>query len=233
MDKNGGSIHTGHRQRMRKRFIRDGNLDNFQYHEILEMILYSTIKRSDTNALAHKMINSFGSFHALLDASVQEIMDTCNVSESTAFAVSMLPHIAKRYMESQSQECQVIKTKNDAFRLLQPMAVGEVNERFYLLCLDSKYRVIKLSQLSSGTIDSTSIRVEQLLEILIKHKAAFAIIAHNHPGHTCKPSSNDIAATDKIKTAFDIINVILLDHIILCGDNCYSFAQNRLCGLQY
>lgn len=232
MDKN-VCVHTGHRKRMRSRFMRDGNFDNFEYHEILEMLLYYSVKRADTNALAHKMINSFGSFHALLDASVQEIMDTCGVSESTAFIVGMIPHLAKRYMDSRNEEYYVINSKNDAFRLLQPMSMGEIRERLYLVCLDGSHKVIKLTQMAQGTVNGTSVQVDRLLEILIKHKAAYAIIAHNHPGNTMKPSSDDIAATNKIKNAFDIINVILLDHIILCGDKCYSFAQNRLCGLEY
>lgn len=226
-------LHTGHRERMRRRFMEDGNFDNFQYHEILEIILYYSIKRADTNALAHKMLDSFGSFHALLNASVYEIMSTCNVSENTAFLISMIPHIAKRYMDSQNTEHCIVKTKNDAFRLLQPMSMGETRERFYLICLDAGHRVIKLERLDRGGVNSTGVRIEQLIEMLMKHKAVYAIVAHNHPGRTMKPSSDDIAATDKIKAAFDMINVVLLDHIILCGDRCYSFAQNRMCGLQY
>ncbi len=229
----GGNIHTGHRERMRKRFMKEGNLDNFNYHEILEMILYFTVKRSDTNALAHKMINSFGSFHNLLNASVEDIMDICNVSESTAFAVSILPHIAKRYKDSQGQEGITLTTKNQVVEYLKSMVSGKSVEEFYLICLDGNYKVIASAKLAEGTKAAMEVRIEHILGMLIKYKVSFALIAHNHPGNTCVPSNNDIAATDKIIQALDIINVVLLDHIIICANDSYSFAQNHLCGLEY
>lgn len=227
------SIHKGHRERMRRRFIHDGSFDNFQYHEILEIILYYSVKRADTNALAHKMLDSFGSFHALLNASVHEIMSTCNVSENTAFLITMIPHIAKRYMDSMNEDNHIINSKNDAFKLLKPMVLGESKERFFLICLDSAHRVLKIERMEQGSVNHTGIRLERLIELLIKHRAVFAIVAHNHPGRTMKPSADDIAATKRIQMAFEMINVVLLDHIILCGDDCFSFAQNRMCSLQY
>ena len=228
-----GNIHTGHRERMRKRFIEQGNADGFEDHEMLEMLLYYAVKRSDTNALAHKMIDSFGSFHALLDASVPEIMESCGVSEATAFLVSLMPYIARRYGGSANGQKSRIGSKNDAFDIIQPMITDHASEQFFVVCLDEGYNVIKLKRLAQGTATSTEVRLEAIISMVIKHKAAYAIIAHNHPGHTYGPSGDDIAATEKIKSAFAIINVVLLDHIIICGDKCFSFAQNRICGLHY
>ena len=74
------NIHSGHRERVRKRFINDGSLNNFEYHQIIEMLLFYSIPRQDTNELAHRLIDEYGSFHMLLDAKPEDIMKRCKVS---------------------------------------------------------------------------------------------------------------------------------------------------------
>jgi DNA repair protein RadC len=230
----GDNVHSGHRQRLRQRFVEEGGLDSFQYHEIIELLLFYAIPRRDTNELAHRLIDSFGSFHNLLNATPEEISDCCNVSENTAVLISMLPHIAKRYMTSVWDETgKVIASKSDAFEIFKPIALGEQRERFYLACLDKSYRLIRVVKLTEGDTNGTMVYIDKIIEVVLRYKAAFAIIAHNHPGRTMKPSAEDIAATNEIKKALDIVNVRLVDHIIVCGDKCYSFAQNSLCHLKY
>jgi DNA repair protein RadC len=228
------SVHSGHRQRLRQRFIDEGGLDSFQYHEIVELLLFYAIPRRDTNELAHRLIESFGSFHNLLNASPSEIANCCNVSENIAVLISMMPHIAKRYMSSVwDEKGKVIASKSDAFEIFKPIALGEQRERFYLACLDASYRLIGVVKLTEGDANGTTVYIDKIMEVALRYKASFAIIAHNHPGRTMKPSSEDIAATSEIKRALDIINVRLIDHIIVCGDRCYSFAQKELCHLKY
>ena len=99
-DKEKTNIHKGHRERVRERFIKDGNLDSFQDHEIIEFLLFYAIKMRDTNELAHRMIERFGSLHALLNASPKEIAEKCSVSENTAVLVSLIPHLCRRYLKS-------------------------------------------------------------------------------------------------------------------------------------
>jgi DNA repair protein RadC len=113
------------------------------------------------------------------------------------------------------------------------MAMGEKKERIYLVCLDAGYTVINTIGFEAGTVSSTEVSIERMVEAVLRNKAAFAIIAHNHPGNTLRPSTEDIAATSKIKNAFEMIRVDLLDHLILCGNDCFSFAQNKLCDLKY
>lgn len=226
-----GEMHTGHRKRMRRRYIKDGGFDNFEYHEIVEMLLYYAVKRADTNELAHKMLDEFGSFHALLDASVSEIMERCGVSENTAFIISMIPQAAKRYAESIREKKLCITTKRDVYELLASEMKDRENECFYLICLDSKYCAIKTAVYGKSSANSVDVSVNKLVKAAVESKAVFVIIAHNHPGNTLTPSSNDISATRSVKTALDTVNITLIDHIIMCGDKCYSFAQNKLCGL--
>jgi DNA repair protein RadC len=232
-DKGVQNIHKGHRSRMRERFMRDNSLDNFEYHEIVELILYYSIKQSNTNPLAHRLLNTYGSLHALLEAKPEDIMKRCGVSENTAVLLSLIKHIAKRCNDSLEVDSVFVKSKRDAFKVLKTVFADDRREGFWLVCLDVSHRVMCVSKTSEGTKDSAVVYVDRIVEKVTEAKAAYAIIAHNHPSGVMRPSCDDIDSTVKIVKAIATVNVVLLDHIIFCNNNCYSFAQHGLCNLKY
>lgn len=94
MEKN---VHAGHREKVRQRFIEEG-LDSFEDHQVLEILLFYAIPRRDTNELAHKLLERFGTLEAIFDSSVEEIMDKGQVSKNTAVLIAMIPHLSKRLL---------------------------------------------------------------------------------------------------------------------------------------
>ena len=128
------NLHSGHRERVRKRFIKEGSFDNFEYHQILEFILFYSIKQQDTNELAHKMLNEYGSFHALMDASPEDIMKRCKVSEVTAVLITMFPPIIKKYLQSKWTRNEIIDSPKLAYKYFESLLMGRGNESFYMLC---------------------------------------------------------------------------------------------------
>ncbi len=227
------NIHVGHRERVRKRFLEEGSLDNFEYHQILELLLFYAIPRKDTNELAHKLINDYGSFHALLDASPEDIMKRCSVSESTAVLISIIPCIFKKYLKSKWTRNEVIGRPTVAYKYFQAMLIGQITESFYMLCLDINKRLIKSVKISDGNVTQSYIYVDRVVETALLHKSSFVIIGHNHPAGSMKPSSPDVNATIKIREALKNVNIALLDHIIICDDKYFSFAEKELCNLKY
>ena len=93
--KNEKSIHSGHRQRLRNRFIENG-LDGFNDHEILELILFYCIPRKDTNELAHKLLDHFGSLSAVFNASVEQLMVVDGISTSAAVFITMIAPVCRK-----------------------------------------------------------------------------------------------------------------------------------------
>lgn len=228
-------IHKDHRKRVRARFIKDGNLDNFEYHQVLELLLFYAVPRKDTNELAHQLLHEYGSFHALLNAKPEELMNRCNLSEPAAVLITMIPHIARKYLSSlwTKENSNVISNLSVASQYFDSILQGKPYESFYMLCLDANKRLKKCVKISDGNSNESPVYVEQVVSDALLHKAVFVIIGHNHPGGTLKPSAADITITNKIKNALEPLGIIMLDHIIVCGEENYSFARNKICGLKY
>ena len=227
------NLHSGHRERVRKRFIKEGSFDNFEYHQILEFILFYSIKQQDTNELAHKMLNEYGSFHALMDASPEDIMKRCKVSEVTAVLITMFPPIIKKYLQSKWTRNEIIDSPKLAYKYFESLLMGRGTESFYMLCLDSNKRLIRDINISEGNVRHSYVYVDKLVEQALLYQASFVIIGHNHPAGTGKPSAPDVSATNSVKTALEMVGIVLLDHIIVYDDKYFSFAEKELCNLKY
>ena len=142
-------LHEGHRQRMRQRVEQQG----FEYlapHEALEVLLYTTIPRGDTNALAHALLERFGSFAGVLEAGEEELLEVEGVGPATARMLHLLPEIFRRYTRSRTQDSPVLRTTEDAVAFLQARYVGLQKERALLVSLDRRGRVHGLHWLREG-----------------------------------------------------------------------------------
>jgi len=228
-------IHHGHRERVRKRFIKEGSLDSFEYHQVLELLLFYAIKGRDTNKLAHKLINEYGSFHNLLNARPEDIMQRCKVSETTAVLISIIPHLCRKYLGSSYDKNGTIFM--DSYKVITKyftsLLAGKPFESFYMLCLDANKKLNKTVKISEGNVSSSYIHIDKVIDLALLYKSSFVIIGHNHPAGTTKPSESDINITNKIKFALETINIALIDHIIICGSFTYSFLRENVFNISY
>lgn len=214
--------HHRHRSRVRTRYRAEG-LDGFAEHEVLEFLLYYCYAQGDTNKRAHKMLNEFGSLHNLFDTDVQTLMSTLNCTENIAVLLNFVPALANRYYRSKWGKCIYIKDDKTAGKYVLDLFIGAIVEKFYVLCLDKKSRLINTTLISEGTLDESAVYLREILAAIIKNNAAAVILAHNHPGGTIAPSRGDKEATLEIINILNAINVDVLDHIIAAGDAYYSF----------
>jgi DNA repair protein RadC len=227
------SIHSGHRHRMRERFMLEGDLDSFQYHEVLEMLLYYSYARTDTNKKAHELLDIYGSFANLLNASPQDLMNRTGVSESTAVLISMMPHIARKYFASFYSYGEYMQNINTVAEFFKSRLCALPNESFYILFLDKKYRYLKDVKISDGDKNQSFIAPAKVVELALLYKAQFAILGHNHPSGSEAPSQSDIKSTELLMDYLKKIDVRIVDHIIICGENKYfSFEKNCCCTIK-
>ncbi|MBR1737248.1 MAG: hypothetical protein IJ736_09575 [Firmicutes bacterium] len=228
-DKEKINVHKGHRERVRERFIKEGNLDSFQDHELIEFLLFYAIKMRDTNDLAHRMIDRFGSLHELFNASPKELTEKCGVSENTAVLISIIPHLCRRYLRSSwDRDNFKIESSKAASKYFDALLAGLDYETFYMVGLDVRKRIKCTVKISQGNITGAKVYVDKVMSEALLHKVKFVIIGHNHPGLTRSPSEADIDSTRKIKIALDAVGIKLVDHIIVCGEDNYSFAENKI-----
>lgn len=220
-------LHDGHRQRLLQRFLREG-LDGFDEHNILELLLFYAIPRKDTNELAHRLMDDFGSLAGVLDASAQELQQVEGVGENTAGFLKLLPELTRVYY-SQKQQDLCLASTEQAGRFLLPRFIGRQEETVLLTCLDGKCRVLSCTVLHKGSLNSSEVNVRKLLTAALKHNAAAVILAHNHPGGVALPSPEDLSATARIKAALEAADIRLLDHIIVADHDFVSLADSGYC----
>ncbi len=216
--------HSGHRSRLRKRYIDEG-LDGFQLHEVLELLLFYAVPRRDVNTLAHKLINEFGSISAVLGASVDDLMKYGKLTESAAVLLNLIPHLSRIYSKDKWGEKPVLKDRTTVGRFAVDLFRGANYEQFYVICLDSANSLISCEKISEGTINETAVYPRLVIQSVIKCNANKVYLAHNHPSGSLMPSWSDTEITDKIEVALGSIDVELADHIIV-GGNEYAFLSD-------
>jgi len=217
------NLHKGHRERVRHKFIENG-LAPFADHEVLEMLLFYAYPQRDTNAIAHHMINTFGSLHNLLEADVPTLITRLGCTENIAVLLNFIPALANRYYRSKWGRNVVLDNGKVAGSYVLDLFVGATVEQFYLLCLDAQRRLNKVTLLSSGTLDEAAVYLREVIRETLNSQASCVILTHNHPGGSMRPSTADLEVTRQIIEGLAFIGVDVLDHIIVAGDMYYSFA---------
>ncbi|MCD7828756.1 MAG: DNA repair protein RadC [Clostridiales bacterium] len=216
--------HAGHRKRLRERFITQGSLDSFQPHNSLELLLFYSIPRADTNDLAHKLIDTFGSFKGVFDAPYESLKQVDGVGENTAVLIKLIPSLFREYLKDGASNQKYINSTEDALDFLRPEFVCLETERFFMICLDKTGKILNKSIISKGSTGYAEIDTRSLISTAINCQASSVVLAHNHPGGICAPSREDNTATLTIVKALNAINVNVLDHLIISEKEFFSFA---------
>jgi DNA repair protein RadC len=221
------NVHEGHRKRLKERFLREG-LDNFEAHQVLELILFYSIPRRDTNEIAHELLKKYGSLANVFEADINDLIKTPGIGENSAFILSLIPSLARRYFKDKWGSKPVIDSSSKAGQYAVSLFAGRLYEAFYVICLDAQNKVNFPVLLHEGTINESPVYPRLVVEAALRHQANSVILAHNHPGGSLKPSQADIEVTERIRTALESISIRVIDHIIVAGDKYVSFAEMGL-----
>ncbi len=220
------SIHKGHRQRLRERFRQEG-LDNFDPVNALELILFYSIPRMDTNPLAHRLIDHFGSLKAVLEASPEELEKVDGVSEATATFLPLITDIGRYYQKQCAEQRTIFKTLSDCGNYLTSFFYGKTSEHVYMLCLDAKGHILCCKHVGEGSVNSANIPIRRVVEIALSANASTVVLAHNHPSGLAIPSADDVQTTYQVAAALEMVDVVLADHIIVSNDDFVSIVQSQ------
>lgn len=219
--------HIGHRQRMRQRYLQNG-LQGMAGHEILEMLLYYALPRVDTNRIAHRLMDEFGSFAGVLEASVEDLMRVEGVGEQAAILVSMFVGMQQAYRADLLRTRTVLEGTQSAKAYCCMLLSAARDEMFYVVSMDSRNKVLNTKKVSEGTIDALSFHPRQVLETIFRSRAKRVILCHNHPSGILRPSDLDIKATLDLERVLSELGIELLDHIIVGGGSAVSMAEERI-----
>ena len=220
------SIHDGHRTRIREQFINAG-FENRAEHEVLEFLLFYCIPRQDTNALAHRLIDHFGSLEQVFRAPVEELIEIKGVGERTAAYITMLSEFAKYYTLHKFKDRRSMSTPAECFEYLRAFYSRSTKETVCILSLDAKCGLLKCSTISDGDINSAAISTSNIVRTAILNNASMVILSHNHTSNSARPSTADLMVTEGVARALAAVNITLIDHIIVAQNDVLSFKQSN------
>ncbi len=216
--------HTGHRNRMRERFRLEG-LDGFAYHEALELLLFTTRTRGNVNPLAHDLLEAFGSFKGVLEATPEQLMTVKGVGEETATLLSLIVPLMRKYEQSVCEQKIFLHNKCEVEAYCRSMLVGLKRERFFMICLSPNMTVVGQRVIGDGAIGEVPAYPRVVVETALNYNASAVILCHNHPGGDALPSYADLDVTCRLFKALDPLGIRLVDHIIVADSKTYSMCQ--------
>lgn len=226
------NLHAGHRERLRQRFLNEG-LDHFDDHNILELLLFYCIPQKDTNELAHRLIEQFGSFSQVFLADYEALKAVKGMTANAAVLLKMIPPLFGRYLERmQAPEEEPLNSSEKIGNFLIPKFMGQTEESVYLLCFNNVCKLLKCEKISTGGLSQAAIDVRKLAETAFQCKAANVILAHNHPHGLARPSSQDVRVTSWLYSVLKPLGIELLDHFVVAGGNYVSMMEMGYLGVQ-
>ena len=219
------NLHKGHRERTIKKFLQSA--DSFPEHEVLEVLLFFALPRIDTNPLAHRLIQMFGSLDGVFNATAEQLLSVDGVGEKVATQILLVSQVIKRIKNNAKETEHYLINFAKAKEYLVSLFQGLNHEKFVILLLSKKYKLLANLEFSNDAVHSVSAEIPDLVKAINIHKPAFAIIAHNHPSGNITPSEQDDFTTKKLNVILDLHDVNLFDHVIVSGERAYSYNQER------
>lgn len=217
-------LHDGHRQRLIQRFLEE-DLDSFEPHNVLELLLFYAIPRKDTNELAHVLMNTFGSLKGVLDAPYEELLKVSGIGPNAAALLKLVPSLTRTYYSSDERSI-ILDTSEKSGEYFLPYFIGQTEEVVRLACLDAGGKVISNQLLHRGSVNAAEVNIRKIVNHALRNNAVGVILAHNHPGGLPLPSEEDVLTTKSLREALMPMGILLMDHIIVAGQEFVSMARS-------
>jgi DNA repair protein RadC len=205
--------HTGHRERLRNRFM-TGGADALPDYELLELLLFAAIPRKDVKPLAKRLIARFGDFAGVISATPAALAAE-KLSENSIAVLKLVQAGALRLGRQRVLDRPVLSSWTALVDYLRAAMARETNEQFRLLFLDRKNALIAEEVQARGTVDHTPVYIREVVKRALELGATALILVHNHPSGDPTPSRADVEMTREIVRAAAPLGITVHDHVIV------------------
>ena len=196
--------------------------------ELLAVILQRGRSSLPALTLSQQLLKRFGSLRAVFRASHKELMQEKGLGKVRVAVLRALPELARRYFEESLPAGTAIRNPADTEQFLMARLRDKPHEVFCCLYLDNRHRVLCFEELFRGTIDGTSVYPREIVKRALAVNAAAIILAHNHPSGVAEPSQADERITRRVKSALELVDIRLLDHLVIGDCTSTSLASRGL-----
>jgi len=214
--------------RPREKLLNKG-INTLSDAELIAILIGSGNREESAVELSKKILSSDNNnLNELGKRSINDLMKFKGIGEAKAISIVAAMELGKRRKLSEIIEKKQITSSNDAFEYFYPILGDLSHEEFWILLLNNSNKIIDKQKISQGGVSETTIDVRLIMKNSLEKLATSLILCHNHPSGNKIPSNADIELTKKIKAAGKTLDIKVLDHIIVCNTNYYSFADEGL-----
>lgn len=220
--------YTGHRERLRTRFLVD-NGKSMPDYELLELLLMTAIPRRDVKPLSKKLLEEYGSFASVINAPQRLLLASGLTLNTIAVFKIVVASALKMSWQELSGKDKVVLSNFDYMLDYCRTAMSHLEvEEFRVIFLNSRLQIIKEEVMQRGTVNNVAVHPREVVKAALEHGAISVVLFHNHPGGKAQPSGDDRVVTEQIVQALRPLKIKVYDHIIVTRDNYYSFRENGL-----
>jgi DNA repair protein RadC len=197
--------------------------------ELIAILLRSgTVSESAVDVARYLLAVCNNNLNTLSEMSLKELLKINGIGKVKAITLLVAFELGKRYRASIIEQKRKIKTVSDLLDLLQTKNACIGYEEFWVVFVNQGSFLRGIENFGKGGLTSTSVDIRLILKKALELKATGIFICHNHPSGELQPSKNDVALTAQLKEAAQTMTIQLLDHIIICKDNYFSFLENDM-----
>lgn len=215
-------------QRPRERLMTHG-AQALSDPELMALFLRTGSSGKTAIELGEEIIARFGSLNKLFMANLQELTAIKGLGPAKITLLLAVLELARRVYSEELKAGPLLQSSGIVKQFLQLHFAGHQTESFVILFLDVQHRLIACEKMFEGTLTRTSVYPREIIRRALDHNAAAAIFAHNHPSGQPEPSPLDKSLTAELKRLMQSVEVKLVDHIIVCGSQTWSFHEHGLC----
>lgn len=196
--------------------------------ELLAIFLRVGVTGKSAVDLARELLSRFGSLNGIFAANLEALSQVNGIGDSKYAQLQAIFEMTCRALNEQMQAKDVLSSPREVRDYLCLKLGGLNREVFLVLFLDAQNRIITDEEMFTGTLTQTSVYPREIVKRVLQHNAASVIFAHNHPSGVAEPSTADELLTSELKKALALVDVRVLDHFIVAGNDTLSFSQKGL-----
>lgn len=222
------NIHHGHRKRMKSAMLEHG-LDGLNEHQVLEILLFYAKPQGDTNPVAHRLIQHFGTLKGVLEAGYEELLKVDGIGENAASLIKFCQMFSGRYLCASCFDGDILHFGDTVAlrRYYEGVFLGVKDEQIRAMLFDDELNMMKEQMIMEGTINKVELSTRKFADFVIKNNCSRVVIAHNHPNGSCLPSAEDVEVTKYLVDFLKVLEIELLDHIIVGRTGSFSMFSSR------
>jgi DNA repair protein RadC len=196
--------------------------------ELLSIFLRVGVKGKNAIDLAQELLSRFGSLRELYAAPVAELEGVLGLGHAKIAQFKAVIELSKRYLTEGFQNRPYVESSKDILKLLYQEMRDLDQEIFKVVLLNGQNHVLKIEEVTKGTLTSARVYPREVLKVAFRHSAAALVLVHNHPSGVAKPSEDDKEITRDIVFACGLVGLKVHDHIVIGDNDKFSFADKGL-----